>query len=135
MTPLWALAAFTLLTSVTAVIASTGFWAFIQRKDESKTATTQLLLGLAHDRIIFLGMKYIDIGSITTDEYEDYMRYLWEPYSHFGGNGLAEKVVAEVKQLPIKGMVNPIVRLIEEHHDNQPTRRAGDPIREPTAEQ
>jgi hypothetical protein len=29
------------------------------------------------------------------------MKYLVEPYSEFGGNGLAEKIVNEVKNLPV----------------------------------
>lgn len=110
-----------------AILGAGGFWAYLSSRDKVKKATLRLLLGLAHDRIIFLGTKYIDNKAITTDEYEDLMKYLWEPYSEFGGNGLAERVVHEVKNLPIKGMVNPIIRKIEESHDQQPdTRRAGD---------
>lgn len=99
--------------------ASGGFWAYIQSKDASRSATTQLLLGLAHDRIIFLGMKHIHKGSITTDEYEDFVKYLWEPYSRFGGNGLAERVVLEVQRLPIQGSINPIIRTLEENNERQ----------------
>lgn len=29
-----------------------------------------MLIGLAHDRIVYLGMSYIDRGWITQDEYE-----------------------------------------------------------------
>ena len=29
-----------------------------------------MLIGLAHDRIIYLGMTYIERGYITQDEYE-----------------------------------------------------------------
>lgn len=122
MVPLWL---FVLMGIVTTLGGSAGFWAYLTRKDVTRNATTKLLLGLAHDRIIFLGMKYIENGSISTDEYEDYMKYLWEPYSEFGGNGLAEKVVSEVKNLPIRGMVNPIIRAIEEKHEREPVRRAG----------
>jgi hypothetical protein len=59
-------------------------------------------MGLAHDRIIFLGSKYIDRGWITKDEYEDLNTYLYEPYSQFGGNGLAKKVMLDVEKLPMK---------------------------------
>lgn len=89
------------LTIVVAVLASSGFWAFIQSKSDTKTANVQLLLGLAHDRIVALGMGYIDRGWITKDEYEDLLKYLYTPYSKFGGNGLAEKVMEGVKALPI----------------------------------
>lgn len=90
-----------ILTVVGSVVASSGFWAWIQKYDNRKGATTRLLLGLAHDRIIYLGMEYLERGWLTKDEYEDFMKYLYKPYSQFGGNGLAEKVVDDVKKLPI----------------------------------
>ena len=91
-----------IMASVGSVLASTGFWTYMQKRDVRKGATTQLLLGLAHDRIIFLGMGYLERGWLSKDEYEDYMKYLVKPYSAFGGNGLAEKVVEDVKKLPIQ---------------------------------
>lgn len=89
------------ITVVCSVIASSGFWAHIQKKDTNKSATTALLLGLAHDRIITLGLTYTERGWITKDEYEDFMKYFVTPYSEFGGNGLAERVVDDVKKLPM----------------------------------
>lgn len=83
------------------ITASGGFWTWLMKRDSKKSALTRLILGLAHDRIIFLGMQYITRGFITKDEYEDFDKYLWQPYSEFGGNGLAEKVYAEVQALPI----------------------------------
>lgn len=91
----------TVLTIVGAVVASTGFWAFIQSRFDKRSATTQLLLGLAHDRIIALGMEYLERGWVTKDEYDDLNHYLWKPYSKFGGNGLADKVKKDVDNLPI----------------------------------
>lgn len=95
------------LTVVASVGASSGFWGYWQRKDTQKSATLQLLLGLAHDRIVFLGMSYVDRGWITNDEYEDYIKYLYKPYSEFGGNGLAERVMTEVKKLPMRSSHRP----------------------------
>lgn len=89
-----------LVTVLASVIASSGFWAWFTKKSDKKSATTQLLLGLAHDRIVFLGMQYIKRGWITKDEYDDFIKYLYTPYSNFGGNGLAEKVMEEVAKLP-----------------------------------
>lgn len=40
-------------------------------------------------------------GYITIDEYEDLQKYLYSPYLTFGGNGMAEKVMKEVQELPI----------------------------------
>lgn len=104
----------------TAVIASSGFWAYLRSKDTRKDASVQLLLGLAHDRIIYLGMSYIDRGWITKDEYEDLMKYLYDPYQTFGGNGLAEKIMNEVKTLPIHGgKRSSSIQFIKEHHERQ----------------
>lgn len=50
----------------------------------------QLLVGLAHDRIVYLGMKYIERGYITRDEYENLNDYLYVPYAAAGGNGSAD---------------------------------------------
>jgi len=47
-------------------------------------------------------MTYLDRGYILKDEYDDLVKYLYKPYSAFGGNGLAEKVFEEVKELPIR---------------------------------
>lgn len=89
------------VTIVCAVIASSGFWAFIQRKNENKDVKSQMLIGLAHDRITFLGMKYIERGWISQDEYENLHDYLYKPYEKLGGNGSAQKVMIEVNKLPI----------------------------------
>ncbi len=89
------------LTVVCAVIASSGFWAYIQKRSEKKDVKTQMLVGLAHDRILFLGMSYIERGSITRDEYENLYEYLYRPYEKMGGNGSAKRVMQEVNKLPI----------------------------------
>ena len=89
------------LTIVCAFIASTGFWAYLQKKNENKDAKSRMLIGLAHDRIIFLGMTYIERGWITKDEYENLYDYLYKPYEEMGGNGSAKRIMTEVTRLPI----------------------------------
>lgn len=97
----------TAVTIICSVIASSGFWTYIQRKHEKFDAKSQMLIGLAHDRIVFLGMTYVDRGYITQDEYENLYEYLWKPYEGLGGNGSAKKVMNEVDKLPIrKGGIN-----------------------------
>ena len=91
----------TIITVVCSVLASSGFWAYIQKRSEKKDGRTQLLIGLAHDRIIELGMKYIERGWITQDEYENLNDYLYIPYKKEGGNGSAARVMIEVRKLPI----------------------------------
>lgn len=68
------------LTVVCAVIASSGFWTYIQKRSEKKDVKTRMLVGLAHDRILFLGMNYVERGYITRDEYENLYEYLYRPY-------------------------------------------------------
>lgn len=90
---------------VVAIFASTGFWAFItylvQSKDTKCSAESQMLKGLGHDRICYLGESYINRGYITKDEYENLHDYLYVPYKKLGGNGTAEKIVKDVAALPI----------------------------------
>lgn len=91
-----------ILTVLCAVIASSGFWAFLQNQRDKKDIKTQVLIGLGHDRIVYLGMHYIERGWITQDEYENLYEYLYKPYKAMGGNGSAERIMNEVKRLPMR---------------------------------
>lgn len=91
-----------LLTIFSSVLASSGLWAYITKRLEKKDVKTQVLIGLAHDRILFLGMSYIERGYITQDEYENLHDYLYVPYAQMGGNGSAKRVMTEVDRLPIR---------------------------------
>lgn len=86
---------------VAALLASGGYWSYKMSKNNHKTAESKMLMGLAHDRIVELGMKYIERGTITRDEYENLYDYLYLPYKELGGNGSAERVMDVVKQLRI----------------------------------
>ena len=72
----------TLVTIVCAVLASSGFWAWLQKKDDKKSLQSQMLIGLAHDRIVYLGMEY-------------------EPYKALGGNGSAKRIMEGVNRIKI----------------------------------
>lgn len=89
------------LTVFGSVLASSGLWAYIMKKAEEKDSKTEMLIGLGHDRIVYLGMVYIERGWITQDEYENLNDYLYKPYEKLGGNGSAKKVMQEVNKLPI----------------------------------
>lgn len=89
------------ITVVGSVLACNGFWAWMQSRRDKSDAKTKMILGLGHDRIITLAMKYIERGWITQDEYEDLNKYLYIPYVRMGGNGTAERLMIEVKKLPI----------------------------------
>lgn len=89
-------------TIVCSVIASSGFWSYIQKKRDKKDDKTELLIGLAHDRIVYLGMLYIERRYITQDEYENLNDYLYKPYKKLGGNGSGDRIMQEVNKLPIR---------------------------------
>lgn len=75
----------------------------IQRKDNKKDSPlSDMVRGLGHDRIVYLGTEYIKRGYITKDEYENLHDYLYLPYKELGGNGTAEKVMQSVTALPLK---------------------------------
>lgn len=89
------------ITIVCAVLASSGFWAYMQARRDKKDGKTELLIGLGHDRIMELSMKYIERGWITQEEYENLNDYLYKPYVKNGGNGSAQRIMKEVDKLPI----------------------------------
>lgn len=95
-----------LITVFVTVLASNGFWSILQKKFDRNSTEKKLLVGLAHDRIIYVGKVFIDRGCVTYDEYEDFMKYLYEPYAEYGGNGAAERIADEVKKLPLKANNN-----------------------------
>lgn len=85
-----------------AVLTSSGLWAVVARRADKGDAERKMLVGLAHDRIVHLGMVYIDRGYITQDEYENLNDYLYAPYEKMGGNGSAKRVMEEVRKLPMR---------------------------------
>ena len=89
-----------------AIFGSTGLWSLvqylIQRRDTRESAESQLIKGLAHDRICSLGEKYIKQGFITQNQYNNINDYLYQPYRRLKVNGTAEKIMEEVKALPIQ---------------------------------
>lgn len=93
------------ITALASVLASSGFWAYLAKRNEKTSASSKMLLGLAHDKIIELGMKYIDRGSISHDELENLIDYLYAPYKEMGGNGAAKRVVDIVKTLPVTNTI------------------------------
>lgn len=95
-----------LVTIIVAVFASTGFWSFVQwgvqKKTTEKTASEKLLLGIAFQSIVELCQHHLEVGHISTEEYKELNHYLFKPYKELGGDGTAEKLMEEVKKLPMK---------------------------------
>lgn len=90
----------TIVTIIVAIFASSGFWTLILKLIDRKSAKNKMILGLGHDRIIFLCEKYLAQGWCTTDEFENLHDYLYEPYIKMGGNGTAKKLMIDVEKLP-----------------------------------
>ncbi len=84
------------------IAGSGGFWVYLTNKYEKKDATSSLIMGLAHDKIIYLCVKYIEKEFVTKDEYEDLIKYFWEPYQALGGDGTVERLMGMVHKLPLK---------------------------------
>lgn len=89
------------VTSITSVLASSGIWAYLMKRADKRNANTRMLLGLMYDKITHLGIKHIRRGWISKDDYDDFIKLFYQPYKDAGGNGTAEKIVEEVKRLPI----------------------------------
>jgi hypothetical protein len=95
--------AFTALLTILGgfLAGSGGFWVYLKKKYEREDCVKQLVMGLAHDKIIELSLRYIEKGFVTKDEYDDLFKYFWDPYSSVGGNGSAERIVGMVRLLPL----------------------------------
>jgi len=104
------------ITAITAIAASSGFWAFINRKRNTSTLTRQLLIGLAHDRIVTLCLDYICRGWITQDEHENLSVFLYNPYHLMGGNSSVLRLMTEINKLPIKAFS--LETILKEKKDN-----------------
>lgn len=99
----------TIIVALISALTSSGACSIVlylmQRRDkksEKRSAQSDMLLGLGHDRIVYLGGQYIERGYITQDEYENLHDYLYKPYLALGGNGTAERVMNEVAKLPLR---------------------------------
>ena len=83
------------ITIICSVMASSGFWAYVMKYKDSKDVRNEMLIGLGHDRIISLGMIYIERGWVTQEEYENLYEYLYKPYEKMWYNGFEEAILYE----------------------------------------
>jgi hypothetical protein len=75
-------------------------WANQDKKGAQKSAESMMLLGLGHDRIIYLTDKYVERGGITLKEMRN-LNYLYKPYREMNGNGDCEIGYDACTKLPI----------------------------------
>lgn len=93
-----------LITIAGSVFASSGLWTLILYKAKQKDTGLLMTRGMAHYQIIEEGQKYIERGWITHEEYDDFMKYLANPYLESGSNGLAKKIIDDISELPFKSI-------------------------------
>ncbi len=105
-----------LITLIVAMFASTGFWTFLRtiyehrcekKKEEKDQVSYELvndlrnaILGVMHTMIFSLGNDYVRKGTITLDEYDNFM-VLYEPYERLGGNGTGKKLKKEIEKIQV----------------------------------
>ena len=87
----------TIFVAVISALTSSGVMSLviylIQRHDRKKekedslhSSQSRMLLGLGHDKIMYLTDKYVRRGGITLKEKRN-LKFLYEPYADLGGNG------------------------------------------------
>lgn len=79
----------------------------IQRRDKKKdlaeanrSAQSRMLLGLGHDKIIYLTDKFVRRGAITLKEKRN-LEFLAKPYFEAGGNGDGKIGYDACQKLPV----------------------------------
>ena len=90
-----------IITIIGAVFASQGFWAWLGTHNSAKSAKTRLIMGLGYAEICRRAESYMERGAITKEEFHDLEKYLYKPYKAMGGNGTADRLMDEVKKIPI----------------------------------
>lgn len=92
-----------IMTIICAIFSSVGFWTFVnnvyQNIRERESAERKALLGLLHEKLAERASMLISRGAITRQEYEDFIKYIYDPYVGLGGNGTGEKLKKEVDDL------------------------------------
>ena len=101
---------FFFLSVFLAALCSSGLMSMIlykiqrrdHKKDEAEANTSvqaKMLLGLGHDKLLYLTNRIVRRGGITLKERTN-LEYLYKPYSQLGGNGDCETGYKECIKLP-----------------------------------
>lgn len=89
------------ITIAVALISSSGIWGLFSLALKKKNDTTKLMIGVAQHLIVRESVRLLEQGYMSTDDYKNVNKGLYEPYKQLGGNGLAEKMMSDVSNLPI----------------------------------
>lgn len=100
-----------LITAIITAITSSGFTSIvlylIQRRDKKRelealnnSAESRMILGLGHDKIVYLTDKFVRRGAISLIEKRN-LEYLYLPYTRLGGNGDCKIGYDACQDLPV----------------------------------
>ena len=91
-----------IITILVAIISSSGVWGLFNLAIQRRSEANRLLIGVAQHLIVRESHRLLDQGYMTTEEYRNLRKGLYERYKQLGGNGLAENMVNEDEKIPIK---------------------------------
>ena len=100
-----------IMTALISALSSSGVMSvilyFIQRRDKrrekeeaNKSAMSRMLMGLGHDKIVYLTDKFVRRGAITLKEKRN-LKFLADPYFEAGGNGDGKIGYEACQKLPV----------------------------------
>lgn len=100
-----------IITALLSAITSSGVMSLViyllQRHDkkkekleENESARSRMLIGLGHDKIVYLTDKFVRRGAITLKEKRN-LQFLSKPYFDMGGNGDARIGCDACEQLEV----------------------------------
>ncbi len=97
----------TILTIVISCIGSAGLWTLINtiinrkfKKQDDNDVIKRALKGLLYTDCIEWGEKYTTQGYIDTQDFNEYLKYHYEPYKALGGDGTIDRLMNELQKLP-----------------------------------
>ena len=99
------------ITALLSALTSSGVMSLIvyliQRRDKKKeyedfnhSAQSRMIIGLGHDKILYLTDKFVRRGSITLKEKRN-LEFLYAPYRDMGGNGDCKIGYDACQDLPV----------------------------------
>ena len=100
-----------IVTAILSAVTSSGVMSLIiyllQRRDRlrekaeaNESAQSKMLLGLGHDKLIYLTDKFVRRGAITLKEKRN-LEFLYIPYAELGGNGDCKIGYDACQRLPV----------------------------------
>lgn len=90
---------------IVTVVGCNGLWALIQsivtERKREESVEHEALLALLHNSLYKQCEQSIEKEFVTFDEVDN-LEYLYRPYKKLGGNGTCERLMDEVRKLPIR---------------------------------